>query len=180
MGGKPRDKGVAVAHLRHRIRDAGFEELHEVSTLILEAYEGYSTFLSPAGWRHYARDITDVESRLPVSELIVAEAQAQLVGAVTLFRDPSLLGPDAWPASWAGIRLLAVHPNSRGHGIGRALMDECLNRCRESGIETIGLHTVDFMEIARKMYEHMGFVRVSEYDYEPGGGITVLAYRLDL
>ena len=169
-----------MAQLEHRIRDATSGELPEVSGLIFEAYKEYASVLSPAGWRHYARDITDVESRLPVSELIVAESREQLVGAVTLFRDPSLLGTETWPTSWAGVRLLAVHPNSRGHGIGRALMEECFSRSRDSGVATVGLHTVDFMEIARRMYEQMGFVRVSEYDYEPGGGITVLAYRLDL
>jgi GNAT superfamily N-acetyltransferase len=163
-----------------RIRDARSQELHEISGLIFEAYKEYAIFLSAAGWRHYARDITDVESRLPVSELIVAEVQGPLVGAVTLFRGHSLSGPDTWPASWAGIRLLAVHPDSRGHGIGRALMEECLHRCRESGVATVGLHTVGFMEIARRMYEQMGFVRISEYDYEPAAGITVLAYRMDL
>ncbi len=162
------------------IRDVRPEELREISGLIFEAYKEYEGFLPPSAWDHYVRDITDVESRLPVSELIVAEAQGELVGAVTLFRDPSLLAQDTWPSSWAGVRLLAVHPNGRGQGIGRALMDECLRRCRESGVATLGLHTVDFMEVARRMYEGMGFVRVAEFDFEPADGITVLAYRLDL
>ena len=162
------------------IRDVRPEELREIPGLIFEAYKEYQGFLTPSAWDHYVRDITDVEGRLPVSELIVAEAQGKLVGAVTLFRDPSLLVEDTWPSSWAGVRLLAVHPNSRGHSICRALIDECLRRCRESGIATIGLHTVDFMEIARRMYENMGFVRVAEFDFGPADGITVMAYRLDL
>ena len=162
------------------IRDVRGEELPDIPGLILEAYKEYETFMPPAAWNHYVRDIIDVEGRMPVSELIVAETQRRLVGSVTLFRDLSLLGQDTWPASWAGVRLLAVRPNSRGLGIGRALMDECLHRCRESGFTTLGLHTVDFMEIARRMYEKMGFLRASEYDFKPAAGITVMAYRLDL
>jgi len=162
------------------IRDVRPEELREIPGLIFEAYKQYESNLPPDAWDHYVREITDVESRLPVSELIVAESQGKLAGTVTLFRDPSLLGHDTWPATWAGVRLLAVHPNSRGHGIGRALMNECLRRCRESGFATLGLHTVDFMEVAYRMYERMGFLRVAEFDFEPADGITAMAYRLDL
>ena len=163
-----------------QIRDARRDELRDIARLILEAYREYESLMPLGAWDHYARDITDVEGRFPVSELIVAESHEQLVGSVTLFRDLSLLGQDTWPASWAGVRLLAVHPIGRGHGIGRALMQECLRRCRESGIATLGLHTVNFMEVAQKLYENMGFVRVPEYDFEPAAGITIMAYRIEL
>jgi hypothetical protein len=36
------------------------------------------------------------------------------------------------------------------------------------------------MDIARRMYERMGFVRVPEFDFHPAPGIVVMAYRLDL
>lgn len=59
-------------------------------------------------------------------------------------------------------------------------MDECIRRCRERGIKTIGLHTTDIMEVARAMYERMGFERVPEFDFHPASHIVVMAYRLDL
>jgi ribosomal protein S18 acetylase RimI-like enzyme len=59
-------------------------------------------------------------------------------------------------------------------------MDECVRRCRERGIATIGLHTTETMDIARRMYERMGFVRVPEFDFHPAPGVVVMAYRLDL
>ena len=65
-------------------------------------------------------------------------------------------------------------------GIGRLLMDECLRRSRLRAATTMGLHTTELMAVARGMYERMGFVRVPEYDFEPGPGIIVMAYRLDL
>ena len=59
-------------------------------------------------------------------------------------------------------------------------MDECLRRCNESGIATVGLHTVSFMEVAQRMYKNMGFERIAEYDFAPAAGITVMGNRLDI
>ena len=65
-------------------------------------------------------------------------------------------------------------------GIGRALMEECLRRCRDSATRTVGLHTTEQMAVARDMYERMGFVRVPAFDFHPAPGVVVMAYRLDL
>ena len=53
-------------------------------------------------------------------------------------------------------------------------------RCRKRGVRTIGLHTTVIMEVARGMYERMGFVRAPEYDFHPRPEVVVMAYRLDL
>ncbi len=75
---------------------------------------------------------------------------------------------------------MAVRPDARGLGIGKALMDECLRRCRQLAVPTLGLHTTELMNVARQMYERMGFVRVPEYDFQQGSGMVIMAYRLDL
>ena len=122
----------------------------------------------------------DVRSRLDTSELIVAENSGRLVGAVTFYRNTSPSDQGGWPAGWTGIRLLAVHPDARGMGIGRVLMDECLRRSRLLSATALGLHTTELMGIARGMYERMGFVQVPEYDFQAGPEVLVLGYRLDL
>jgi len=104
----------------------------------------------------------------------------QLVGTVTLYLDAGHSSQGGWPNGWAGIRLLAVRPAYRGRGIGRALMQECVRRCRNQGIAAVGLHTTEMMDVARRMYEKMGFVRVPEFDFYPRPGVVVMAYRLDL
>ena len=163
-----------------RIRNARIEELDEVSLLIRDAYQEYQASFPPEVWEGYSRDITDVRSRLDTSELIVAELSGGLVGAVTFYPSSSGSEQGGWPAGWTGVRLLAVHPDGRGLGIGRALMDECLRRSRQMGASTLGLHTTELMAVARGMYERMGFVRVPEYDFHPGPKVVVIAYRLEL
>ena len=162
------------------VRDAGVEDLDQVSLLIRDAYQEYQANFSPEVWEGYARDIMDVRSRLDTSELIVAENSGRLVGAVTFYPNTSPSDQGGWPAGWTGIRLLAVHPDARGMGIGRALMDECLRRSRLLSATALGLHTTELMGIARGMYERMGFVRVPEYDFQAGPEVLVLGYRLDL
>jgi ribosomal protein S18 acetylase RimI-like enzyme len=162
------------------LRDARPDELDGVARLLRDAYLEYKKFLTPDVWEGYLRDIMDVRSRLGVAELIVAELAGELAGAVTLYSKASGSPREGWPEGWAGARLLAVHPSCRGRGIGRALMDECIRRCRERGIRTIGLHTTAMMGVARGMYERMGFVRVPEYDFHPRPEVVVMAYRLDL
>ena len=119
----------------------------------------------------------DVRGRMAHSNLFIAEVDNRIVGTVTLYSHGSSQG---WPEDWAGIRLLAVHPDYREHGIGRALMEECLRRCRRLGITTIGLHSTELMEVARRMYERMGFKRVPEFDFHPDPKRVVFAYRFDL
>lgn len=131
-------------------------------------------------WENYLENVMDVCSRLKEAELIVAEISGHLAGAVTLYVDSTKSLQEGWPAGWAGIRLLAVHPAYRGRGIGRALMEECVRRCRSRGITTIGLHTTELMAIARSMYEKMGFKRDTKFDFYPRPGVVVMAYRLDL
>ncbi len=162
------------------IRDARSEELDEVSLLMRDAYLEYRDSFPAERWELYLENIMDVRSRLGVSQLIVAELNRRIAGAVTLYLDASLSMQEQWPGGWAGIRLLAVHPAYRGRGIGRALMEECIHRCRTQNIKTIGLHTAVIMGIARKMYERMGFVRAPEYDFHPRPSTVVMAYRLQL
>ena len=165
---------------KFQIRDARVEELDEVSEVLSAAYQQYAPSFPPQLWEDYSRDIADVRSRLGDAELIVADYDGRIAGAVTFYPDHSRPGGEGWPEGWSGIRLLAVHPHKRGLGIGRALTQECLRRSRERGIATVGLHTTEPMSVARKMYERMGFVRVPEFDFHPTRTLVVMAYQLDL
>jgi GNAT superfamily N-acetyltransferase len=162
------------------VRDARPEELDKISVLLKEAYQQYQSMLPSDAWNYYLEDMMNVRSRFDESQLIIAEVNKQLAGAVTLYLNARSSTQEAWPRGWAGIRLLAVRPSYRKRGIGRALMEECLQRCREKGITTVGLHTTEMMYVARRLYERMDFIRAPKFDFHPRPGVVVMAYKLDL
>ncbi len=163
-----------------RIRDARAEDLDAVANVMVAAYEEYIPPDATGDLLAYREEIRDVRSRQAHATLILAEQDARIVGAVTYFPDGRGDANAGWPHQWAVIRLLAVHPDARGRGVGRSLTEECIARARASGARGVGLHTTVFMAVARAMYERMGFVRVPDGDFWPMPGIHVMAYQLIL
>jgi GNAT superfamily N-acetyltransferase len=135
----------------------------------------------------YLTDILDVESRAGTGEVLVAEHGGRVVGTVTYYPDATDEG-FGWPAGWAGLRALGVEPRARGLGIGRALLEACLERAVAAGAPVICLHTAEFMPAAVAIYEAAGFRRDPDNDFDAAGRlglegvrpVPILAYRLDL
>lgn len=141
---------------------------------------------APEAWRSYLEEIVDLEARAQASELVVATLDDRAVGCVSYYPpgSGSRYEPHSfavgWPDDWAAFRLLSVHPDARGRGIGRKLTEECINRARVEGASAVGLHTTAVMAAARTLYESMGFERAPNHDFYGGPGIQVDAYRLKL
>lgn len=168
------------------VRSGGAADMDAARSLLAAAYAQYETELPPVNWRRYLADIVDLEGRAATSELLVAEDAGRLVGCVSYYPPglevsyPSETFSEPWPREWSAIRLLAVDPSARGRGVGRLLTNACLERARSRGAPAVGLHTTPFMEVARAMYERMGFERAPAYDFHPAPGIVVEAYCLIL
>ncbi len=162
------------------IRNAFPSETEEVIEVGVSAYREYSYMMPDDSWIDYEANIRDARSRFQESELIVAELSNNLVGAVTFF--PAAVGRVSvvWPDDWAGIRLVAVRPENRRFGIGRMLVEECIQRSRAHDASAVGLHTTPLMKLAAEMYKKIGFVRVPEYDFKPRSNFTVTAYKFPL
>jgi predicted N-acetyltransferase YhbS len=163
------------------IRDARPDERTAIKKLTLAAYEEYATVMAPSAWAGLAQAVRTALATDDPVERIVAEHNGELVGSVLLYppQVDTYQGALA-PTSAPEVRLLAVAPGARGQGVGRALMHECIERARRAGATELGLHTSDSLRVAIHLYERMGFVRASEYDFQPEGAEVVKAYRLPL
>uniref|UniRef100_UPI0035CA72B2 GNAT family N-acetyltransferase n=1 Tax=uncultured Nostoc sp. TaxID=340711 RepID=UPI0035CA72B2 len=81
-----------------------------------------------------------------------------------------------FPADWSYIRLLDVDPKYRGLGIGRKLAQLCVQHAQVTGETGVALHTSEFMNAARQMYEALGFKR--EKELAPMYGKRYWLYKL--
>ena len=158
-------------------------ESHEhatVARVILKSYAEYGPLLPPDAWERYSQNILDVRSRMTESELLIAVEDGEIVGSATFYPARIKRTQSEWPCRWTGARLIAVLPDRRRRGIGKALVEECIRLSRDQNAAAFALHTTPYMELAQGMYERMGFVRVPEYDFHPRPEMTVMAYKFDL
>lgn len=164
-----------------RIRDARDDERNALRNVTLAAFKEYATIMLQPLWVRYRQQILATLDAAGPAERIVAERHGAMVGSVLLYRPGAhTYGSTAGGVDEPEVRLLAVVPAARGKGVGLALMTECARRARCAGATTLGLHTMDMMQAAMRMYERMGFVRAPDLDFSPAEGVLVKAYRLDL
>lgn len=163
------------------IRDARDADRAAVRELTLAAYAEYADVMEPSAWAGLSGAVRDtLESTAPV-ERIVAEHGGRIVGSVMLFPPQAQVYGEFLAAAQAPeLRLLAVSPEARGLGVGKALVDECIRRARRMGASEIGLHTSRSLAAAVRLYRRMGFVRAPETDFQPEGAELVEGYRLPM
>ncbi|HJS05400.1 MAG TPA: GNAT family N-acetyltransferase [Variovorax sp.] len=171
-----------------RIRPAARHEATPIASIRMAAYSQYRKSAPPAVFDAYLDDLRHVERPENGTELLVAEWQGRVVGSVVFYPDAGLLGMGL-PKGWAGFRKLAVHPDARGRGLGRRLAQYCVDRARELGALTLGIHSSSFMTTACKLYHHMGFTRCPEHDLRATTilrmapseeDVAVIAFRMNL
>jgi len=91
----------------------------------------------------------------------IAERDGERVGSVFVVRKS---------AHVAKLRLLIVDPKTRGLGLGRLLVDECIRFARDVGYRTLTLWTQENLAAARAIYRAAGFRRAAS---EPNAGFGV-------
>jgi GNAT superfamily N-acetyltransferase len=174
----------------HVVRLARDDELDSIAALFAPGLAKYRG--SGADWilDAYLEDLLDVRSRFGVAETYVALQGGDVVGSVAFYSDVVLEGWSNFPPGWAGFRALVVDPLARGAGIGRRLVECCLDRARGLGSPAVGIHTIAHLADAVRLYERVGFVRCPEFDLRAAdvfgqgdptsGDLVGLAFRYDL
>jgi ribosomal protein S18 acetylase RimI-like enzyme len=153
------------------IRDFREGDTEAVNRLALASFEEFRTAYSD--WRAMAANISKMSSLANVGELIVAECDGMIVGAVT-YVAPHKPKATFFDKDWAIVRMLAVDPKYRGQGIGGALMQECVRRAKRDRAAVLALHSSPIMTAALQMYRNMGFTY--HRDGTPVFGVPTAVY----
>jgi ribosomal protein S18 acetylase RimI-like enzyme len=127
----------------------------------------------------YSVTLADVAGRVGHSDVLVAVEGDTVVGCVTLVRPGSPLA-ELSGAGEVEFRMLAVSPSAQGRGVGRALVQACLDRARAEACTAVVICVRDYNEVAKKLYAGFGFVRTPELDFTPVPDVHLEGLRLDL
>lgn len=161
-----------------RIRDATLDDAERAGRIVLEAYRSLPGYVDEP---EYEVELADVAARLPpVGEVLVAEDDGRVVGCVTYVPGPESPMAESMEPGEAGIRMLGVDADARGRGIGRLLVEACIERARQEGRSAVFLHSTSYMHGAHRIYGRLGFQRVPERDWAPFEGLLLHAFRLSL
>jgi GNAT superfamily N-acetyltransferase len=140
--GRPGDLGwVVMAHGELYADEFGWDTSMEA--LIARIVADFAADPSPrqAGW--------------------IAELDGRRVGCVLCVPSPE---PDV-----AQLRVLLVHPEARGLGLGGRLVDTCVDHARCMGYRRMRLWTNSVLEAARRIYLDRGFTMVEEEPHHSFG-----------
>ena len=85
---------------------------------------------------------------------------------------------DIFKAEWSYIRMVGVNPAYGGQGIAKALTSMCINHAVKTNEKIIALHTSEFMNAARHIYESLGFKILQPI--EPRFGKKYWLYTLNI
>ncbi len=143
------------------------------------SYGQYEKALTKENWATLNGKLNAKQSysdMLEIAKCFVCEHKDQIIGVGYIV--PSGNPTEIFEADWCYIRMVGVNPKFRGNGIGKKLTQLCIDYAKETGEQIIALHTSEFMDSARELYERMGFIRVKEI--EPIFGKRYWLYQLRL
>jgi ribosomal protein S18 acetylase RimI-like enzyme len=162
------------------IRPLRPEEFDEAGAVTAAAYREFA----PGGASpnpDYVLRLADVRTRAGYAVVLGAFEKNRILGTVTLELDRRIPGGHPRPPldpEQAHVRMLGVDRSARRRGVGRSLMQACLDEARRAGKGRLTLETTETMTAAQHLYESMGFVRGRDQVYDDGFRLRTYEYRL--
>lgn len=157
------------------------EDKTRYAEVLVESYSQYeSSYPSKEIWENYKNEIKNSVNDPNAEAIIVAKKGNEILGGLHLFigSEKAYNKPELKIYSTI-VRLLGVHPNGRGRGIAKKLLNESFQFARSRGDEYLYLHSTDMMNVAIQLYLKLGFSRDESRDFDESG-ILVKAFKYKL
>jgi GNAT superfamily N-acetyltransferase len=156
--------------LRHYVKPGDIGQLTYLHGTIYATEYHYDTRFEA----YVASGIADfIQSFKPRKDRVwLAETKHVLIGSIAIIGRSELD---------AQLRWFFVHPDYRGHGIGKKLIAQAIRFSKRAGYKTIYLWTTSQLATARHLYLHCGFKKTEEKKHRIWGqNIREERYSLQL
>lgn len=160
----------------HVRRLADHDDHDLVGRLVRAAYDALPDMPEEPEYLAY---LADVRARAHEVDVIVAAVAGRILGCLTFVPGPGTHHHEFADADATSFRYFGVDPSAQGAGVGRAMVQWCIDETRRLGKPRIRIHTLPIMDAAQQLYRRMGFVRTPELD-ENWDGVEGIAYALEL
>jgi ribosomal protein S18 acetylase RimI-like enzyme len=168
-----------MSDLSLAFREGGAADKIQFRELGLLAYGQFAETLGPVHWPRMESGVGSMErwdELVRIAKSFVCLDGDKLVGMAFII--PRGNPWQVFKAEWSYIRMVGVRPGYEGRGIAKQLTAMCIEHARRTGERTIALHTSEFMDAARHIYESFGFRKLEEIP--PLFGRKYWIYTLEL
>ncbi len=153
-------------NLKLTYRKANLSDFDQLKALGIASYSEFSKVLTSENWNKmngFLQSEENLTNLIKQSTVFVCEKEPDIIGMIYLM--PSGNPTELFQNNWSYIRFLGVHTDYRGNGIAQKLTDLCIQHAKETNEKYIALHTSEFMDAARAIYEKRGFKKTKEIEY---------------
>jgi len=162
-----------------KYREGNSQDVAGLQKLALISYGQFQNILTEENWNKLRTHITNENlfpDLLKTSKGFVCEYENEIIGMAFLV--PKGNPTEIFQEDWSYIRMVGVHPDFGGKGIGKTLTQMCIDFAKSTEEKIVALHTSEYMNAARHIYESLGFKQIKEL--EPRYGKRYWIYKLEL
>jgi len=162
-------KDIPGISIRHKIKPGDIGYIIYLHGILYDQEYGYDSSFEA----YVAKYLTEFASNIKAREKIwIIEKNDEILGSMAIIEHKK---------SEAQLRWLLLHPDIRGRGLGKQLMDDAIAFCRAKDYSSIFLWTEDLLEPAAQLYKSRGFVLTEEKTHKIWGAkLTEQKYELKL
>lgn len=160
-------------------REGSIADKNQLKELGIISYGQYYDLLAPEHaleLKHVLEDDEKLLELIDKSKIFVCLCNDRIIGMAYIV--PRGNAWDTFKAEWAYIRMVGVDPGFKGFGIATILTNNCIDHAKSTNEKFIALHTSEFMDAARHVYEKSGFKKINEV--KPRFGKKYWLYLLEL
>lgn len=156
--------------MKTQFRPGTHFDIANLKKLAIKSWAQFESVLTNDNWLKLNSTLINDDTYIDLIErsnsFLCTDESGEIIGMAFLV--PNGNPTDIYDKDWSYIRLVTVDPDYSGNGIGKKLTEMCIDKAKETNERLVALHTSEFMNAARHIYENLGFTILKELNQRLG------------